>query len=60
MVDGQTGNSNAGKKWGPPARAPIDHQPSTIGYAANELPQPQPPVEFGLLKVNPEPCIDET
>ena len=23
------------------------------------LPQPQPPVALGLLKVNPLPCIDE-
>jgi hypothetical protein len=29
-------------------------------YAENELPQPQPPVAFGFLKVKPEPCIDET
>ena len=29
-------------------------------YAVNELPQPQPPVEFGFLKVKPEPCMDET
>ena len=28
--------------------------------AENELPQPQPPVEFGFLKVKPEPCIDVT
>ena len=28
--------------------------------AENELPQPQPPVEFGFLKVKPDPCIDET
>lgn len=29
-------------------------------YAENELPQPQPPVEFGFLNVKPEPCIDVT
>jgi hypothetical protein len=29
-------------------------------YAENELPQPQPPVEFGFLKVKPEPCMDVT
>ena len=28
--------------------------------AENELPQPQPPVEFGFLNVKPEPCIDVT
>jgi hypothetical protein len=26
----------------------------------NELPQPQPPLAFGLLKVNPEPWKVET
>ena len=30
------------------------------GQAVKELPQPQPPVALGLLKVNPEPCMDET
>jgi hypothetical protein len=29
------------------------------GYAENELPQPQPPVAFGFLNVNPEPCMDD-
>ena len=29
------------------------------GYAENELPQPQPPVEFGFLKTNPDPCMDD-
>lgn len=28
--------------------------------AENELPQPQPPVEFGFLNVNPDPCMDVT
>jgi hypothetical protein len=28
-------------------------------YAENELPQPQPPVAFGFLKTNPEPCMDD-
>lgn len=28
--------------------------------ALNELPQPQPPVAFGLLNVKPDPCIEET
>ncbi len=28
--------------------------------ALNELPQPQPPVAFGLLNVKPEPCMEET
>lgn len=27
------------------------------GYAVKELPQPQPPVAFGLLKVKPAPII---
>ena len=36
--------------------------PSNVSndYAENELPQPQPPVEFGFLKVKPDPCIDDT
>ena len=28
--------------------------------AVKLLPHPQPPVEFGLLKVKPEPCIEVT
>jgi hypothetical protein len=31
-----------------------------LRYAEKELPQPHPPVEFGFLKVKPEPCIDDT
>ena len=34
--------------------------PETAGrlaYAVNELPQPQPPVAFGFLKLNPLPII---
>ncbi len=27
-------------------------------YAENDEPQPHPPVAFGFLNVNPEPCID--
>jgi len=29
-------------------------------YAEKLLPQPQPPVAFGFLKVKPEPCIEVT
>lgn len=29
-------------------------------YAEKLLPQPQPPVEFGFLKVKPEPCMEVT
>ena len=29
-------------------------------YAVNELPQPQPPVAFGFVKENPDPCIEDT
>ncbi len=28
--------------------------------AVKLLPQPQPPVAFGFVKVNPLPCIEET
>ena len=27
-------------------------------YALKLLPQPQPPVALGLVKVNPDPCIE--
>ena len=33
---------------------------SSGGQAVNELPQPQPPVAFGFLNVNPDPCMDDT
>jgi hypothetical protein len=39
---------------------PFPYSLVPIPYAVNELPQPQPPVEFGFLNVNPEPCMDET
>lgn len=29
-------------------------------YAVKLLPQPQPPVAFGLWNVKPAPCIEET
>lgn len=31
-----------------------------LPYAVNELPHPHPPVAFGFLNVNPEPCMDVT
>ena len=37
--------------------------PSRLGgscYAVKLLPQPQPPVALGLVKVKPEPCMDVT
>ena len=44
--------------------AELGHQtPSQLAkryYTENELPQPQLPVAFGLLKVNPLPIIDVT
>jgi hypothetical protein len=30
-----------------------------VVQAVKLVPQPQPPVALGLLKVKPEPCIDE-
>ncbi len=46
-------------KKGPPGICPAGpHSSSTIRrYAVNELPQPQPPVAFGFLKLNPLPII---
>lgn len=40
--------------------ARVDARVELLRQAENELPQPQPPVEFGFLKVKPEPCIDVT
>lgn len=48
------------KKRGPRpnAGAPVETSRRRSGaYAVNELPQPQPPVAFGFLNVNPEPII---
>ena len=43
---------------------PLPSHPSLLtshcGQAVKLLPQPQPPVAFGLLKVKPEPCIEVT
>jgi hypothetical protein len=33
---------------------------TTRTQAENELPQPQPPVEFGFVKVKPDPCMEVT
>jgi hypothetical protein len=33
---------------------------SHCDYAVKLLPHPHPPVALGLLKVNPEPCIELT
>ncbi len=33
------------------------HATKDDAYAVNELPQPQPPVAFGFLKLNPLPII---
>jgi hypothetical protein len=42
-----------------PAHA-MRRSPCVSYYALNELPQPQPPVEFGFENVKPDPCIDDT
>ena len=36
------------------------YRPRPTSHAVNELPHPQLPVEFGLLKVNPEPITEFT
>ena len=43
-----------------PARGAPEAPELRKGYAVNELPQPQPPVAFGFLKVKPDPCMDDT
>ena len=37
----------------------VDRSERRASYAVKELPQPQPPVAFGFLKTNPEPCMDD-
>lgn len=41
-------------------RANAEWRRPRADYAENELPQPQPPVEFGFLNVKPDPCMDVT
>jgi len=41
-----------------PAKAGV--QIARSAQAVKLLPQPQPPVAFGFVKVNPLPCIEET
>jgi hypothetical protein len=41
----------------PSPRARLKPDLRVRNQAVNELPQPQPPVEFGLLKVKPAPII---
>src|SRR6185312_50414 len=39
---------------------PLAGKSAIPAYAEKELPQPQPPVAFGFLKVKPDPCMDVT
>ncbi len=55
-----TGGPFAGLLLGAGACGARDRLVHGRRYALKELPQPQPPVEFGFLNVNPEPCMDET
>src|SRR6185295_15713422 len=41
--------------WSRPGRKPVLHV-----YAVNEVPQPQLPVAFGFVKVNPDPITPVT
>jgi hypothetical protein len=63
-VSGDT-RASPGKKKGPLTEAPAHRSPLTahqaeLAHAVKLLPHPQPPVAFGLLNVNPEPCMDDT
>ncbi len=46
-------------KTGPPIKPRL---PFSVlrSYAVKLLPHPHPPVAFGLLNVNPEPCMELT
>ncbi len=41
-------------------RAFVVRKPSAAAQTVNELPQPQPPLALGLLKVKPEPWNVDT
>lgn len=58
MLDSLMGDERQRK--GEPQRLPPKFQPARVDQALKLLPQPQPPVAFGLSNVKPEPCIDET
>jgi hypothetical protein len=47
-------------KKGPPADPRWARNLPDDAQAVKLLPQPQPPVALGLLKVNPEPCMEVT
>ena len=53
-----------GPDWSSPDHAQRRMHAMAMAIAGNhaekELPQPQPPVEFGFLKVKPDPCMDVT
>lgn len=50
------------RKTGPTRLTAVGPETSTgeRAQAVKLLPQPHPPVELGLLKVNPEPCMELT
>ena len=50
----------ASTKKGPRADSRWAQNLSDDAQAVKLLPQPQPPVALGLLKVNPEPCMEVT
>ena|GEM_PF-7002986 len=52
------GRNKKSEKVGQPLSLLTSHV--SLVQAVKLLPQPQPPVAFGLLKVKPEPCIELT
>ena len=60
MTTGNTKARNLFRSHGPGVVTGASRARATgyrAAYAENELPQPQPPVAFGFLNVNPEPCM---
>ena len=43
-----------------PAGGGLSSSVGNRAQAVKLVPHPQPPVAFGLLKVNPDPCIEVT
>jgi hypothetical protein len=56
------GTTTGPRKTGPTRLTAVDpgNSAGNGAQAVKLLPHPQPPVALGLLKVKPEPCMEET